>query len=324
MSMSPDEIDDVVKAARRALQGMQFSRACELVDEIRYELDFPAVRPMDRRSGSWVLDVIRIELFVRLERDEVPAAKDLLNEVVFLHDPDAPEDAVPRVARLWAKGWQSELDGDPWAAYAHRHIACRDVENLAGALELATQQRYLAGDRTEASLLIDCFTDWVRSVRQLRPPIGAHAFLFEQFAESFRNERHPIRELLRRRAELERNSVSVWSYRRAYARLGFEAADRGTPEGAKQAQDFLSNANFAIRYRQDVEGDELAMLERDLIWAELDLAKEEPHDPQKVTAHKTEADQMHARHGLTRRADFLDTHWEYFLRAHTAHRGGGS
>lgn len=305
-------IEDVyLKLARQALKRLDFDEARRRVAELRGELGFPGMKPRDSRSMAWVLDGIRISMFIDCEMGKLEAVKRHVEEVEDKLGDLAP---VPKVALSWAKGWRAELRGRMPEAYMHRVSACHDDWNLRRIDDLATTDardwRY--GDATEAALLLDCFADAIRTLRVRRPPIGTSKFKRQELADGLRN--HRIMALL------DHDAIDIWSYRRAYARLGFEAADRGDPEEAHRC---LTLAKGAFRTRDPQnEFAMLAGLERPLLHAELEFARAKlagaAHDQQKVEGLRRRAVEgaLLNPHRFGRRVDFIQAQWAFFLSTH--------
>jgi hypothetical protein len=310
-----------LKGARWALKRLEFETAKGFVDDLRDHLGFPGTRPGDPRKLACVLEGIRICMFIDCEKGNLRDVARHVDEVKhFLLEPGEPvENPLVAVAMNWVQGWQAELRGRLPQALYYRSSSCRHLGLLMRVRELTEKdpdgryRKWRYGEATEAALLVDIYTDWIRTIRLMRPPVGTMKFKREELAKSFLG--NPILKLL------EHDKIDIWSYRRACARLGFEAADHDDDEHRQDAIDFLAQAAGAFSStKPDLEHVELAKLERPLITTELRFAHQGcKHDPAEIEELKREADEILARHGFGRRLDFLNSQWDFFVRVHGSH-----
>ena len=187
----PIEADRLLMEARRALKDLELDKARGCVLALREHLEFPRSRPKDLRSGAWILEGIRIRMFIDCEQMNKTAVNMHVKEIVEL-EAENPE-VIPKVAASWALGWQLELEEEYPIAYAYRHGAC--ALNRPRIAQLARPDvPWRFGEATEAALLVDCYADWIRMIRILRRPIATMATQRTPLAETFR--RHPMVDLL--------------------------------------------------------------------------------------------------------------------------------
>ncbi len=300
-----------------ALKALDFEGAQAYVDDLRDHLEFPKIKPWDLRIGAWIVDGMRISMFIACERGDRGAVARYVEEIDYeLEELPSDQDVEQALgqafllgaARSWAKGWQAELQGDWKLALRYRSGQCRYSEHNGRIKALLAEGTARYGARTEVALIVDCYTDWIRTVRVMRPPLGN--WKPQRAAAVAAWEHHEVLALVNHQLN------NRWSYRRACARLGYESADRGEYE---DALDFLTLAKGALGDR-DHEKERLITLEQPLIEAEIEFATYGTgHDPEKVERHRTAVNDALAENLMSRRMVFLNSWWPFFLATHAAH-----
>ncbi len=179
-------------------------------------------KPVERRTGALLLDGLRMGMVLACETLNHDLVEHYYDEIVKLANrpiggPDGPS-VIPfgKAARHWAKGWKFEVQEDHSAALGLRQFQCQRLRDRAA--ELRRKRPWIFGERTEAILLVDLFTDMVRSLRRCRPPIGNFGAVRGQLGEDLHSN-----EFIR----LSEDSRMLFlSRRRAKMRVACEIADR--------------------------------------------------------------------------------------------------
>jgi hypothetical protein len=259
---------------------------------------------VDWETVGWLLNSRRMRMFFACERRDVAAVSKEVEEIIEMMMGEEAGTWLPTYAINWARAWSDEIKDDYDKALWKRENAC--VRGEGRAVELAEADEWLPWERSEAQLLVDVFTDLLRTARICSSPDTALDRINRRFRDP--STQNTYIDLAQHRA------MGGWSQRRALLRVVYELADRedgGQPYPLKVRRQLLDRIE-----RLDVPRDcALARLDQPMIKVEKHFASNITGTPAAVVEALRDEAEAHAdSHGLRRRSEMLRFLWPRITR----------